>query len=109
MYYYQHNGASLASTAPLDGFTPAPPPADGQLFVAIHGDPVLGRSLFRVNHPGQLTDPHSLNVLDASRLPQTELDAPLTAALERGQLTAVNIDRPGWQACLVSPPPARNE
>ena len=107
MYYYRHLDATLASSEPLDGFTPASPPTDGHLFVAVHGDPVLGRSLFRVNHPGQLTDPHSLNVLDASRLPQPELDAPVSAALARGQLTAINVDRPGWQDRLTPHTPGK--
>ena len=103
MYYYRYQNAALASFEPPDGFSPAPPPAGGRLFVAVHGDSVLGRGSFRVNHPGQLTDPHTLNVLDASRLPQAELDAPVAAALARGQLTAVNVDRPGWQALLTPP------
>ena len=107
MYYYQHRGAALASFEPLDGFTPAPPPTDGRLFAAVHGDPISGRGSFRVNHPGQLTDPHSLNVLDASRLPEAELDGPVAAALERGQLTAVNVDRPGWQELLSPPAPGK--
>lgn len=107
MYYYRHLDTALTSFEPLDSFTPAPPPTDGPLFVAVHGDPVLGRSSFRVNHPGQLADPHSLNVLDASRLPQPELDGPVAAALARGQLTAVNVDHPGWQRCLTAPVPGK--
>ena len=107
MYYYRHLDAALASFEPLDGFTPAPPPTEGPLFVAAHGDPVLGRGSFRVNHPGQLTDPHGLNVLDASRLPEAELDGPVSAALKRGQLTAINVDRPGWQELLTPPVPSK--
>lgn len=91
----------------MDGLASSQPPTDGHLFFAVHGDPVLGRGSFRVNHPGQLTDPHGLNVLDASRLPQTELDAPLACALARGQLTAVNVDRPGWQTLLHTPAPGK--
>lgn len=107
MYYYRHQDICLASAQPLDGFMPTTTPANGPLFVAVHGDCVLGRGSFRVNHPGQLADPHSLNVLDASRLPQTEPDGPVAAALERGQLTAVNVDRPGWQRCLTAPVPGK--
>ena len=103
LYYYRHQNIALAAFEPLEGFTPAPAPADGPLFVAVHGNSVLGRGSFRVNHPGQLADPHGLNVLDASRLPQLEPDAPVAAALARGQLSAVNIDRPGWMACLTPP------
>ena len=106
MYYYRHQDICLASFEPPEGFTPAAPPADGPLFAAVHGDPVLGRSCFRINHPGQLADPHTLNVLDASRLPCPELDTPLAAALERGQLTAVNMDRPGWESILTAVPKA---
>ncbi|MBQ3556794.1 MAG: lactate dehydrogenase [Oscillospiraceae bacterium] len=107
MYYYRYQDSALASFEPLDGFVSAPPPADGQLFVAVHGDSVLGRGSFRVDHPGQLTDPHSLNVLDASRLSQTEPDGPVSAALARGQLTAVNVDRPCWQTRLTAPTPGK--
>ena len=107
MYYYRYQDRPLASFEPLDGFTPAPPPENGPLFVAVRGDRVLGRGSFRVNHPGQLADPHSLHVLDASRLPKVELAPPVAAALERGQLTAVNIDRPGWQALLTAPAPGK--
>ena len=39
-------------------------------------------------------------MLDASRLPDVPLDATLSAALEAGRLTAVNIGRPGWESVL---------
>ena len=105
-HYYRYKGVDLASpellperygaeTAPLDG---AP------LFVLVHGDPALGRGSFRVTHPGQLEHPHGLEVLDASRLTAPELDTPLAAALTRGQLTAVNMDRPNWESVLTSKP-----
>ena len=104
MYYYQYKGAELASFEPLDGLNPTAPLDGAPLHVLVHGDPVLGRGSFRVTHPGQLTDPHSLHVLDASRLPCPDLDAPVAAALARGQLTAVNVDRPGWQSLFDRTP-----
>ena len=105
-HYYHYNGANLASPERLDerfGNETAPL-AGAPLFVLVHGDPVLGRGSFRVPHPGQLTTPHGLEVLDASRLPSPNLDAPLAAALAKGQLTAVNMDRPGWETTLVAKP-----
>ena len=53
-----------------------------------------------MNCPGQLRAPHGLEVLDASRLPDFPLDAPLSAALEEGLLTAVNTGRAGWEQVL---------
>ena len=70
----------------------------------VEGDPVLGRGSFKVNHPGQLKAPHGLEVLDASRLPEFPLDGPLSAALEAGQLTAVNTGRAGWESVLSAAP-----
>ncbi len=105
MFYYHYHGAQLASPRPLEGFGSPTAPLDGApLHVLIPGDPVLGRGSFRVTHPGQLADPHSLNVLDASRLPVPELDTPVAAALSRGQLTAVNMDRPGWHTLFDAAP-----
>lgn len=105
MYYYHYHGAQLASPRPLEGFGSPTAPLDGApLHVLVHGDGVLGRGSFRVTHPGQLSDPHSLNVLDASRLPNPELDTPVAAALARGQLTAVNMDRPGWHTLFDHTP-----
>ena len=101
IHYYEINGALLASPHELPGMTPAQPRA-GHIFYAVSGDPVLGRGHFKVTHPGQLAAPHGLEVLDASRLPQgPELDGTLRRALEDGMLTAVNIDRPGWQDVLA--------
>ncbi|MBE6957164.1 MAG: lactate dehydrogenase [Ruminococcaceae bacterium] len=107
MYYYCHLNSTLASPTPLAGFVSTPPPTEGRLFVAVHGDSVLGRGSFRVTHPGQLADPHSLRVLDASRLPRPEPDGPVAAALKRGHLTAVNVDRPGWRSALTPPVPGK--
>ena len=105
MFYYQYKGANLVSLTPLEGFGPETAPAEGErLFVPVPGDPVLGRGSFKVNHPGQLRDGHGLEVLDASRLPETELDETVRAALEQGRLTAVNMNRPGWEACLTEHP-----
>ena len=99
-YYYEKEGGILASDR---GDLPRPKaePAPGApIWYLIEGDPVLGRGSFRVSHPGQLKAPHGLEVLDASRLPDVPLDATLSAALEAGRLTAVNIGRPGWESVL---------
>ena len=101
VYYYSYEGALLGSPAPLEGFGPQiAPSGNSPLFVLVGGDPVLGRGSFKVNCPGQLRAPHGLEVLDASRLPDFPLDAPLSAALEEGMLTAVNTGRAGWEQVL---------
>ncbi len=105
-HYYHYKGADIAAPEPLDPHfgNETAPLAGAPLFVLVHGDPVLGRGSFRVTHPGQLANPHTLEVLDASRLPCVDLDAPLAAALAAGQLTAVNMDRPDWEAVLSARP-----
>ena len=100
-YYYKTSGKTLASAWEMPGLTPSTSPADGQLFYAVHGDPVLCRGSFKVTHPGQLANPHGLESLDASRLETPELDAPVAAALAGGRLTAVNVDRTGWEDVLT--------
>ena len=105
-HYYNYQGHTLVTLTPAPEYGPEVPPVPGRMFAPVHGDPVLGRGSFRVNHPGQLAAPHGLAVLDASRLPAVELDAPAQAALEAGQLTAVNVDRPGWEALLSAAPKA---
>lgn len=70
------------------------------LYCFVDGDPVLGRGSFRANHPGQLADPHSLKVLDASRLPKIALDDKLAAALAEGRLAVVNRSRTNWERAL---------
>ena len=118
MYYYNVNGAALASLIPLEGLTPDTGPSNHwRLFAAVPGDPVLGRGSFKVNHPGQLLAGHGLEALDASRLPAfdggptsamlndgtvvpLELDANVKQAIADGRLTAVNINRPGWEEIL---------
>ncbi len=108
MYYYSYKGKNLVSPTPAEGFGPALPlPVDrGRLFAPIHGDPVLGRGSFRVNHPGQLLSPHGLEALDASRLPQVQVDECTAAAIAEGRLTAVNRSRPGWESLLTASPKA---
>ena len=110
-HYYSCKGINLASSELLpDCFGPETAPLDGApLYVLVHGDPVLGRASFRVTHPGQLANPHGLEVLDASRLSETELDAPVAAALARGQLTAVNMDRPNWEEVLTWAPTTKKK
>ena len=107
MYYYRNQGRNLVSLTPAEGFGPeTAPPAGGPMFALVPGDPVLGRGSFRVNHPGQLENPHGLEVLDASRLPSPELDPALHAAIAEGCLTAVNTGRPGWESVLSAAPRA---
>lgn len=103
-HYYKKDGKILASDRSDLPYTPVTPRAGEPIYYLVEGDPILGRGSFKVNAPGQLLAPHSLEVLDASRLPQLELDAPLAAALEVGQLTAVNTGRMGWESILAAAP-----
>lgn len=103
-YYYEKDGKILASDRSDLPYTPGTPRAGEPIYYLVEGDPILGRGSFKVNAPGQLLAPHSLEVLDASRLPQLELDAPLSAALDAGQLTAVNTARLGWESILAAAP-----
>ena len=103
-YYYEKEGNILASDRSDLPYTPGTPRAGEPIYYLVAGDPILGRGSFKVNAPGQLLCPHSLEVLDESRLPQLELDGPLTAALEAGQLTAVNTGRIGWESILTAAP-----
>lgn len=111
MYYYNCKNANFCSFTPLEGFGPeVKPPRGGRLFAAVPGDPVLGRAIFRVVHPGQLTGAaHGLETLDASRLPQVQADEELLRAIEEGRVTAVNIDRPGWERALDWSPRAEKK
>ncbi len=86
-YYYEKDGKTLASERPDLPFSPAQPREGQPVFCLVEGDPVLGRGSFKVNHPGQLKQPHGLEVLDASRLPDLPLDGPMAAALKAGRLT----------------------
>lgn len=107
MYYYNYKNANLVSLSPLEGFGPETVPVTaGQLFAPVAGDPMLGRGSFRVSHPGQLAAPHGLENLDASRLPQVEVDEAASAAIAEGRLTAVNTGRAGWEALLSAAPKA---
>ena len=92
MYYYNMNGAALASLAPLEGLGPQVEPSGGwRLFAAVPGDPVLGRGSFKVNHPGQLLAGHGLEVLDAARLPCFD-DGPASAMLSGGTAVPLELD-----------------
>ena len=108
MYYYNHSGTNFVSLTPLENFGPEVEPAQGwRLFAAVPGDPVLGRGAFKVSHPGQLTPAgHTLDALDAARLPQVQVDACTAQAIADGRLTAVNISRPGWEQELNHTPRA---
>ena len=103
-YYYEKDGKILASDRSDLPYTPGTPRAGEPIYYLVEGDPILGRGSFKVNAPGQLLAPHSLEVLDESRLPPLELDAPLSAALDAGQLTAVNTARLGWESILTAAP-----
>ena len=103
-YYYEKDGKILASDRSDLPYTPGTPRDGEPIYYLVEGDPILGRGSFKVNAPGQLLAPHSLEVLDSSRLPQLELDEALSAALEAGQLTAVNTGRIGWESILTSTP-----
>lgn len=103
-YYYEKDGKILASNHSDLPYAPGTPRAGEPIYYLVEGDPILGRGSFKVTAPGQLLVPHSLEVLDASRLPQLELDEALSAALEAGQLTAVNTGRIGWESILTAAP-----
>ena len=103
MFYYEINGKLAASDSARAELTAAEPRKGEQIFFLADGDPVLGRGSFKANHPGQLLEPHSLNVLDASRLPEVPLDEHLSAALKEGRLTVVNSGRIGWERMLQTP------
>ncbi len=95
----------MVSLHPLKDFGPeVTPPGSGPLCALVGGDPVLGRGSFKVNHPGQLENPCGLEVLDASRLPATQVDGPTASAIREGRLTALNQNRPGWEGLLSSAP-----
>lgn len=103
-YYYEKDGKILASDRSDLPYAPGTPRAGEPIYYLVEGDPILGRGSFKVTAPGQLLAPHSLEVLDESRLPQLELDGALSAALEAGQLTAVNTGRMGWESILTAAP-----
>lgn len=103
-YYYEKDRKILASDHSDLPYAPGTPRAGEPIYYLVEGDPILGRGSFKVTAPGQLLAPHSLEVLDASRLPQLELDEALSAALEAGQLTAVNTGRMGWESILTAAP-----
>ena len=101
MHYYHHNGANLVSFEPQSAFgAEISPVTSGHLFFLVHGDAKLGRGSFKVTHPGQLTRPHTLEVLDASRLENTPVDEAVSAAIAEGRLTCVNMDRDNWEDVL---------
>ena len=103
-YYYEKDQKILASELGGLPYAQGEPVPGAPIYYLVEGDPVLGRGSFKVNHPGQLRAPHGLEVLDASRLPEFPLDGPLSAALEAGQLTAVNTGRAGWESVLSAAP-----
>ena len=105
-YYYEKDGKILASDHSDLPYAPGTPRAGEPIYYLVEGDPILGRGSCKVTAPGQLLAPHSLEVLDESRLPQLELDEALSAALEAGQLTAVNTGRLGWESILTAAPNA---
>lgn len=105
MYYYNFKGANLVSLTPAEGFGgEISPVTEGPLYAMVGGDPVLGRGSFKVAHPGQLKAGHSLESLDASRLPEVDVDEAVFAAIREGRLTAVNQNREGWEQVLSLTP-----
>ena len=108
-YYYEKDGKILASDRSDLPYTPGTPHTGEPIYYLVEGDPILGRGSFKVNAPGQLLAPHSLEVLDESRLPTLELDEALSAALEAGQLIAVNTGRMGWESILTAAPNTRKK
>ena len=105
MYYYHKNGANFVSLEPMEGWeTLVEPVTEGPLYAVVHGDPKLGRGSFKVTHTGQLANPHGLEVLDASRLEQVEVDDAVRTAIAQGRLTAVNVDRLNWEDVLSAKP-----
>lgn len=105
MYYYNFKGANLVSLTPAEGFGgEISPVTEGPLYALVGGDPVLGRGSFKVAHPGQLKAGHSLESLDASRLPEVDVDEAVCAAIREGRLTAVNQNREGWEQVLSLTP-----
>ena len=98
MYYYNVNGAALASLIPLEGLGPQVEPTQSwRLFAAVPGDPVLGRGSFKVTHPGQLLAGHGLETLDRSRLPDFD-SGPASAVLSDGTTIPLELDENVRQA-----------
>ena len=99
MYYYRYQDHNLVSLTPVEGFGgEIPPVTEGPLYALVGGDPVLGRGSFKVSHPGQLEAGHSLESLDASRLPDTQVDEAVAAAIREDRLT--ETAPAGKQFCL---------
>jgi hypothetical protein len=104
MYYYRDCGVNLVSLTPVDGLGPTIDPVTrGPLFALTRSDQAVGRGNFRVTHPGQLAAPNGLEVLDESRLPDTQVDGATAAAIAEGRLTAVNRARTNWKSTLNNP------
>ena len=101
MHYYSCKGKTLVSDFSIDGLEMcSAPTGKEQLFIAFLGDAVLGRGSFKVTHIGQLSNPNGLEVLDASRLFEKEVDPCVLDAINDGRLTAVNVNRKNWQDIL---------
>ena len=110
MHYYHHNGANLVSFDAQTAFgSEIAPVTGGQLFFLVHGDAKLGRGSFKVTHPGQLTNPHGLENLDASRLETPVVDEAVSAAIADGRLTCVNMDLDNWEKVLSWNPGTRKK
>lgn len=104
IHYYEKSGKLLASAADYPELTKAAPRPAEHLYYLVDGDPVSGRGSFRAVHPGQLSVPDSLRVLDASRLPNGETDEVLSEALREGKVTVVNTGRACWERMLEDAP-----
>ena len=108
-HYYEKDGLLFASAVPRPDLKPSQSRGRREIIFLSDSDPVLGRGIFRANHPGQLLAPDGLSVLDASRLPSVTLDETLGNALDSGRLSVLNWSRkkkkkmpeklPSWNEC----------
>ena len=101
-YYYERMGRSWPRTGGSALFEAEPAP--GRRYSIWWRDPVLGRGSFKVTHPGQLKALHGLEVLDASRLPDFPMDAPLSRRLDGGAAHRGEHRPPSWVAVLSQGP-----
>jgi len=101
MFYYNCKGKSLVSFFPISNLSEDKNiDLSGHIYAAFKGDAALSRSCFKVAHPGQLTNANSLSVLDKSRLENIAVDEAVLSAISEGRVTAININRDGWQQLL---------
>lgn len=100
MYYYQIQSHLAASFLPDLPF-PAARPGIPQLFL-LRRDPQRSRTAWRVTDSRQLAAEESVCWLDHNRIaPEIPPVSPeVSAAIEAGTLTAVNLSHPRWREAL---------